>query len=327
MLHRISNLCVIAVFTASTAFSQTQWEEVQYAKGSFPVERHEAAFVYVKNKFYLLGGRGIRPVSIYNPQKRIWTQGAKAPLELHHYQPIVYKDKIYIAGAMTGPYPGETPVPHIYIYDPAIDSWEQGPEIPAERRRGSTGVVVYENKLYMVCGIRDGHRGDHKNWLDVYDFKTRTWTTLADAPRPRDHFQASIADNKLYVVGGRRSNAPERVFDFPVAEVDVYDFKRNSWSTLPKPLPTLRAGTFNVVKGFELLVIGGESKDQLRAHSEVEILNILTGEWRKGPSLVQGRHGTGVFLYKGYFYTASGCGNRGGEPELQSMERIRIDAY
>ena len=32
-----------------------------------PVARHEAAFVEVGGKFYLIGGRRMNPVSIYDP--------------------------------------------------------------------------------------------------------------------------------------------------------------------------------------------------------------------------------------------------------------------
>ncbi|MEL7006088.1 MAG: DUF5060 domain-containing protein, partial [Bacteroidota bacterium] len=38
----------------------------------------------------------------------------------------------------------------------------------------------------------------------------------------------------------------------------------------------------------------------------------------------RGRHGTGFAQVGDYLYTASGCGNRGGEPELFSIERLKL---
>ncbi len=121
--------------------STASWAAANSADGSTPIARHEAAFIGVGDKFYLLGGRGIKPVSIYDPTSKSWSVGATSPVEIHHFQPIVYQNEIYLLGAMTGPYPGETPLPVIYIYSPAKDQWRTGATIPADRRRGGAGVV------------------------------------------------------------------------------------------------------------------------------------------------------------------------------------------
>lgn len=298
------------------------WEIVKSTDGSKPIARHEAAFVEVGDKFYLLGGRGILPTSIYDINQGIWTEGAKPPIELHHFQPIVYDGKIYVIGALTGGYPAETPTAKMYIYDPATDSWEIGPEIPKERRRGSTGNVLIGDKVLIACGIKNGHIGNHKQWLDSYNFKTGAWTVLPDAPRTRDHFQAVLANDNMYVLAGRNSSAPENTFSQTIEEIDVYNITTQSWTTLENNLPTERAGNMAVLFGKDILVIGGESDTQVAAHSEVEGLNIMTGTWKVYPSLKRGRHGSGIAVYEGKLYTVSGSGNRGGEPELESLERF-----
>ena len=161
-----------------------QWAEVPLA--TTPVARHEAAFIQVGERYYLLGGRGIRPVSIFDPVSKLWTQGNPPPVEIHHFQPVIYNDEIYLLGAMTGGYPGETPLPNVYVYNPARDEWRTGHEIPAERRRGGAGVAIHDGLIYLVCGIRDGHRGDHKRWLDTYNPATgRVESAARCPPRPR----------------------------------------------------------------------------------------------------------------------------------------------
>ena len=56
---------------------------------------------------------------------------------------------------------------------------------------------------------------------------------LPDAPRPRDHFHAVMADNKIYNFAGRNtSKNTNQVFDLTIPQVDVYDLKTNSWSTM-----------------------------------------------------------------------------------------------
>ncbi len=300
------------------------WKSVDYAQDTRPRARHEAAFVKVKNNFYLLGGRRIQHVSIFDPETQIWTEGAQPPLELHHFQPIVYEGKIYIIAAMTGPYPGETPVPNFYSYDPKTNTWAKGPEIPEDRRRGSAGIVLDGDTVYLSSGIQDGHRNGHVTWLDSYNFKTGAWKTYPDAPRARDHFQSALVDGKIYNLGGRRSKAPRNTFNDTEGKIDYFDLEQNKWFTVPEELPTQRAGIFTIVLGDDIVVLGGESGDQPTAHNEVEAFNVKDQNWRVLPRFIEGRHGTGIVYYKGSLYTVSGSGRKGGKPELLTMERLDL---
>ena len=308
--------------TVANEIVDATWESVVASDESKPVERHEAAFIRVGTKFYLLGGRSIRPVSIYDTKLKTWSLGAKPPIEMHHFQPVVFDNKIYCISAMTGGWPKETPTTHVYIYDPATDVWSKGDEIPEERRRGSTGNVLQNGKIYIACGIKNGHIGDHKNWMDSYDPSTGKWEVLADAPRARDHFQAVLADGKIVAAAGRNTGInTEDPFGGTIAEVDVYDIASNTWKTLPNNIPTKRAGNATIYYNGDVIVVGGESTTQEKAHAEVEALNLETNEWRTLASLLEGRHGSGLLEYEGAIYIASGCGNRGGEPELFTMEK------
>lgn len=301
----------------------THWETRETI--GTPLARHENSFVAVGKNFYLLGGRGIKPISIYNTETNTWTEGAAPEIEIHHFQAATYNNRIYVVGAMTGKYPYETPLPYMLIYNPKKDTWEQGPEIPKKRRRGSCGIVIDGDNLYMVSGIVDGHNSTHVPWMDRYDFKTGKWTVLADAPRARDHFQAAIGDGKIYAAGGRNSSfATKQTFELTIAEVDIYDIEVDTWSTLDNNanLPTERAGTTTVLYEDQLLVIGGESSSQQLAHNEVEALNLTTMKWNALTPLNRGRHGTQAILQDNGIYIAAGSGNRGGKPELDSLEKF-----
>ena len=173
--------------------------------------------------------------------------------------------------------------------------------------------------------IKNGHIGDHKKWLDRYNPVTNTWEVLADAPRARDHFQAAVVNGKIYATAGRLSKAPKNTFNETIAEVDVYDIKTDRWETLSTTIPTPRAGNTAITVKDEVYVLGGESASQKSAHAEVEVLNTKTHSWKLLPQMTSGRHGTSVILYQKQLYIASGCGNRGGNPELTSMERYKID--
>ncbi len=229
---------------------------------------------------------------------------------------------------MTGKYPHETGLDQIPIYDPASDTWSQGPALPADRRRGGAGAVIHDSKLYVICGIIDGHWSGHVAWLDVLDLKTGQWAQLSDAPRARDHFQAAVIDGKIYVAGGRRSSgATKQVFNLTIAETDVYDIATGTWSTLPPEtgnIPTQRAGSMSIALGPLLLVGGGESIAQNEAHNEVEALDTRTGTWSLWARFARGRHGSAITRVGDFLYVASGSGNRGGKPELETMEQLNL---
>ena len=313
--------CLVYLLNCCLATSAS-WQLL--SPDSQPTKRHEAAFVELNGKFYLLGGRGIKPVEVYDPATNSWEAKSPTPIELHHFQALAVENRIYVVGAFTGPYPNETPVPVIHIYDPATDVWTTGASVPENRRRGAAGAVLHQGAIFVVCGIVEGHLGHFVPWVDRYDLATNEWTPLADAPRPRDHFQAVVVSNQIVAAGGRVSSGKtKQVFQLTVPQVDIYDISSNSWRTLDQPLPTPRAGCFAVAVGDHVVIAGGESGTQGEAHYEVEAFDLQRNTWKSLPRLATPRHGTGIIYWDGQFYTAAGCARRGGSPEQDSIERLR----
>jgi N-acetylneuraminic acid mutarotase len=317
----------INAFDQSTNTIQQEWETVD-TQGE-PVARHEASLVAHKGKLYLIGGRRVNPVNVYDPQTNTWETKSKTPIELHHFQAVAVGDAIYLLGAMTGGWPNEKPLDRVIIYYPEHDTFEYSHIIPEGRRRGGAGAVYHNGKIYLVGGITNGHMNGYVAWLDEYDPKTGEWRALPDAPHERDHFSAAVVDNKLYAFAGRKSeHAIGNDFGPTHKSGDVFNFDTGKWEQPDSPdtysIPTTRAGSMATVIGEEVIIGGGESEHQTPAHSEVEAFNTVTKTWRSFPALNQGRHGSSFALIGDYMYTASGCGMRGGEPELTSLERLNI---
>ena len=267
----------------------------------------------------------MKPLEALNLKTLVWQAHPAPPVEMNHFQAITYNGELYVIGAFQGKYPHETPIPNIYIYNPKQGQWRIGPEIPKERLRGSAGVVVYKNKIYVACGIIDGHYDGHVAWFDEYDPKTNTWKRLPDAPRTRDHITAAVVGDRLYLAGGRNSTARiNKVLETTIAEVDMYDFKTGRWQTLPATsnIPTQRAGATAVTQGGKVWIIGGETV-QLLAHNEAEALDPKTNTWTAGPRLQQGRHGTQAVVHDGKIYIVAGSANHGGGPELNTVEVLK----
>lgn len=304
----------LAIQAQSVSLSDYRWTSIE-TTGDVKA-RHENAFIEYKDKFYLLGGRGINPVNVFDPASSSWETKGKSPMEIHHFQAVVYGDAIYLVGAMTGGYPKEVPLEHIWIYYPEKDLWEEGEKIPSERRRGGAGAVIHGDKIYMVCGIEYGHTSGTNNYFDSYDLKTGKWEVLTKAPHVRDHFPAMVVDNKLYCVGGRNTSVHYEdnfgaFFGATVPWVDVYDFESEKWSTLKEkiPYPTAAGGLVEINK--HLIYMGGEGSFPM-AYNQTQSLDLESGKWNQLASLTTGRHGSGAILYKDQVYIAAGSPNKGG---------------
>ncbi|WP_242528046.1 PKD domain-containing protein [Allomuricauda sp. CAU 1633] len=300
--------------------------------------RHENSFVQAGDKFYLMGGREeAQTIDIYDYTTDSWTSLTdSAPEEFNHFQATEYQGLIWVIGAFKDNlYPNEVPAEYIWMFNPATQEWIQGPEIPAGRQRGSTGLVVYDDKFYIVGGNNDGHDGGYVAWFDEYDPATGTWTPLADAPRARDHFAAVVIGDKLYAAGGRLSGPfPNDVFKPVIPEVDVYDFTSGTWSTLPngQNIPTPRAGAAAVNFNNRLVVIGGEVQDELvygvntdDALAITEEYDPVTQSWDRLADMNFERHGTQAIVSGPGVHILGGSPNRAGGNQ-KNMEFLGEDS-
>jgi len=289
--------------------------------------RHECSFVQAGDRFYLFGGReNAQTLDTYDYASNTWSTSALAPLPFNHFQATEYQGLVWVVGAFeTNNFPNEDPADNIWVFDPANDAWTQGPEIPVARRRGGSGLVVYDDKFYMVGGNTLGHSGGYVSWFDEFDPASGTFTTLTDAPRARDHFHAVLHGDELYVVGGRLTGGDGGTFAPLIAEVDVYNFTNGTWSTLPATsnLPTPRAASAMAAFDDKIMVIGGEGNGQ--AYVTVEALDPVTATWETLSPLNHARHGTQAIVSGNGVYVTAGSPNQGGGNQ-KNMEVYNEDS-
>jgi len=164
------------------------------------------------------------------------------------------------------------------------------------RGRGAGAAVVYQGKIYLAGGQRNG---DPVPWFDVYDPQADAWQRLPDMPRARHHHFAGVVDGKLYVIGGRPGNFGDN---------DVYDFATGEWTTGLAPLPTLRSGGATAVVGGRILTIGGEGRvdDVPQVFDTVEAYVTGMDRWRTLPPMPTARHGIQAIVWQGDVYVAAG---------------------
>lgn len=302
------------------------WRNIDGSIKGRPRKRHEAGFVMVKGKGYLLGGRGSNGfgLDIFNPKTRTWTRGAQLPTQMHHFQPCVLKRKIYIASSWFGGFPREQNNDKIWIYDTKKNSWSSQPGLPPNRRRGGSACVVHKGKLCVVAGNRGGHgaQATSLGWMDCYNVKTKKWdSSYPNLPDPRDHTGAALVKGQLCIAGGRDGGVAN-FFSAVKTSTWCFNFEKRQWKNMNAPFPAGRAGSsYGQTCDGKLMVAGGESSQPV-AFDRVDVFN--GQKWESPTFLQRGRHGSGLAVARkcscGQIFVASGSGNRGGSPELESTE-------
>lgn len=319
--------CAVTIMLCSAQLlaqvsEDTQWQTLITSNGSSATARHEATAVTVNGKLYLMGGRGNRPVEVYDPVGNSWRVIGDAPLELHHFQPVVLGNKIYAIAAFTCCYPNEPSIADIYVFDTVTEQWSIEGTMPASRLRGAAAAVVWEGDIYVLGGNTAGHNGGAVAWLDRYDPEEGAWQTLPDAPNARDHFAAVVVSGQLVAAGGRATEQPNP-FANTIAATDIYDFSTGTWRS-GADIPNPRAGTVATGAGSELLIAGGESSGRVEAYATTEAFDINSNQWRALQPLSVARHSGGAAVIGTTWHVVAGNTVTGGGAETSQHETLDL---
>ena len=294
--------------------------------------RHESCTALVNNKMYVIGGRNLAPIDIFDITSNTWTIGPAPPLPLHHMQCVVADNKVWIVSAWTKSYPNEATVNYTYVFDTISLLWTTRTALPSNRRRGSAASILVGRRIYVSHGNRGGHATSTNStvktlgWLDYYDIDTDTWTTnLPNAPNPRDHTGgALVKDGTMICVSGGRNGA---IVGWPaVAATDCFDLTKSVW-TVAADIPVLRSGSsYGTTCDGQLMIAGGEGPRVV--FNDVHVFDGTT--WVQMPNLIQARHGSGLAVDcscsgSNKVFLPSGSGGPKGGPLLFSVEAYVTD--
>jgi N-acetylneuraminic acid mutarotase len=218
-----------------------------------------------KRTAYLLGGIGpdeglsrtLGDIWRLNVESGEW---AKLPTVIPDgrgmFGATIYKNAIWVfGGSIWDPRPGHATggMPdEVLRWDLTKDAAPfeaSGARLPRKRR--SFAGTVQDSKYFLVGGLGDDMKPVAP--VDVFDFETKTWSSIAGPPNPRLFADLVSLDGKLYLAGGFVSSA-EGHFE-PSKSIEVYDPASNGWTTLmgssPVPHDQIR---MMVVQGRLLLV-------------------------------------------------------------------------
>ncbi len=238
-----------------------------------PVPMHHFEAVALQNKVFVLeafsGGDfpnqdNMPNVYSYDTTQDTWEKGGEVPPERRRAGAgaVAYQGKLYlVAGIQHGHASGTTNM--FDCYDPQTKAWTILPNAPHIRDHCSATVIG--DKLYLVGGRNTSFRDPERKVpffamtmpdVDVYDFKSGQWSTLA-AKLPQGSGGGAVVNlqGTLYYMGGERATATER--NAPRKNVYSLDpATPNPWKEVDS-LNKARNGMAAAVIGNTIYVAGG----------------------------------------------------------------------
>lgn len=163
-------------------------------------------------------------------------------------------------------------------YNPVTNTWTTKTPMPTPRI--FFGIAVVENKIYVIGG-------DSGNWVvgetpsnvnEVYDPLTNTWETRVSMPTERLGLSASVVEDRIYCIGGRRGEPTYA----DVSATEVYDPSTDTWTTM-EPIPTPVSYHASAVLDNKIYIIGGAVGVSLN-----QVYDPETNTWGGGVSLPTG---------------------------------------
>jgi N-acetylneuraminic acid mutarotase len=236
------------------------------------------------------------------PSAGVWSTKGTLPAAHSEVGVAAVNGKIYTVGGTVDV--GTMSLPLNEEYDPTSNRSRERAPLP--QPLSHVGLVGLNGKVYVVGGFSDlqaDHTGAVSSLL-VYDPATDTWRTLAPMKEPRGSVGASVANGKIYAIGGRGTDLKT------VATNEVYDPASNRWTDLA-PLPKARDHLAAVTVDNRIHVIGGRfgsSRDLTGLH---DVYDPATDTWSAAPPLPTPRSSVAAALYRGLIVVDGGECNNG----------------
>ena len=199
-------------------------------------------------------------------EARDWELLTTMPSSRGETAAAVTNEQLFVLGGLTGL--GLEATAEAARYDPASDSWEALPNLPAPRHHAAAAAM--DGIVYLSGGGSAGGQPQTSLWALAPE--ASEWATLAPMPEPRFGHRMIAIDERLYVVGGIGGGAA----------VLVYDVATDTW-TRGADMPVPRDHLAAVAIGDEIWAIGGRVSG--RNQDRVDIYDTRMDAWRAGTPL------------------------------------------
>lgn len=214
---------------------------------NMPVPRGWATTSVVRNKCYVIGGASqfggpaLDVVEEFTPATGEWRSRAPLPEARTLAASATAGGKIFVLGGGTRDSFFASSHSRVAIYDPAIDKWDVGAEMPTPRHLLEAAAI--DGHIYAIGG-RSNATGI-TSVVERYNSATNVWTTVARIPAALDGHSAGVLSGLLYSFGGNGSS-----------EVNLYDPSSDQWKSRADMIHARWGHTSAIVDG-QIIAIGG----------------------------------------------------------------------
>ena len=198
---------------------------------------------------------------------------------------------IWVFGGLTG----KTDTAKVEGYDPAIDTWKVGPDLPQPVHHPM--AVTYQGALVVMGGwIAQGDNLTAGTSRNVFALRNGVWSELPALNRLGAAGAAAVVGNRIVVVGGQANGQL-------VSETEIFDGTR--WIDAPA-IPTPRDHLAAAADSQFVYVVGGRALTADHNLDAFERFEPATGKWFKGPNMPTPRGGLGAALVGGKLLAVGG---------------------
>jgi serine/threonine protein kinase/N-acetylneuraminic acid mutarotase len=242
-------------------------------------------------------------------------------------------------------------------YDPAIDNWKGGDDLPAPVERAMS--VTWQGNPVVLGGLADGANGraaTDRVWRVINSH----WVELAHMLQPRAAATAAVVGDRIIVAGGVDANGAllktTEIFDgstwtlgapmptprqllsgasdgklvyavggttgnSDLATVEAYDPAANTWTSLPA-LPQARSDLGAAIADGRLVAAGGLSAGQVL--KSVAVFDLSAKSWAALPDMGTARHGMALAAVEKSVYAIGGSTAAGDGQVTSSAESVKL---
>ena len=195
---------------------------------------------------------------------------------------------VYVIGGYTGP-------PHDYymeeqqrdFYRINLHDRSHVEYLPHDQRIQSCSLEAHGDQIIRIGGMVASNQQFEDQRLgsldDVwaFDTDTRNWSVMPPLPSPRSSHDSTVVGSRLVIAGGwgMDEETGESTWHEDVLVMDLED-PSAGWKNIPAPFKRRAVATTSV--GDDVIVIGGIT-DQRGMSQSVDVLDLKTGTWTKGP--------------------------------------------
>jgi len=173
-------------------------------RAPMPTARSAGGAAVIAGKIYVAGGRPPRghDFAVYDPAADAWTVLPDLPTARNHLAVGAIDGKVYVAGGRFGPDFNSELTAVLEIYDPATNTWMQGPSM-LEPRSGMSSIVA-NGCLWAMGGERDRTTDSGVfPHTEAFDPRTSTWQRFTPMPTPtHGQIGAAFLNGRIHIPGG-----------------------------------------------------------------------------------------------------------------------------